>query len=114
MFFSWLQELKENKTFPEYSVQKIRLWVHENLDPYDHMWLNYQRTHVGGMSQRTTSIGEALHASMKSGYDKVFASMGVDRSATLMMDKAERKGKRVANLNAQQVQRKNLWSTLGT
>ena len=76
--------------------------------------MNHAHLHVRGMSQQTTSPGEAMHYSMKSGFDKVYSSMSLEVSASTMMNKAERKGKKIASMNAAQVQNNNLWSKLDT
>ena len=94
-FFYWLENRRGNE-LPSYSVDKIKVWISNHLDPYAIMSLNHIRLHVRGLSQRTTSPGEALHCSMKSGFDKIFAAMTPAVSANTMMNKAQRKAKTIA------------------
>ena len=62
------------------------------------------------MEQRTTSIGEAMHHSMKSGFDGVRSSMSLDKSAILQIDKAQRKAKTSQKRNAEQVACNQTWT----
>jgi len=112
-FFVWLTE-QTDKSLPEFTVIALRQWIINHLSPYESMWLNYTRLFTGGLDQRTTSIGEALHWSMKSGFDKVFAAMAPEVAANTMMNKSERKGKKIENINADQVQRNKLWTNSPT
>lgn len=90
MFFQWLSNV-DTRILPLHSVAAIRTWIRANLDPYDTMWLNYLRLNVCGMNARTTSVGEAMHRSMKIGYDGIKASMSIDVSANTMMNKAKKR-----------------------
>ena len=83
-------------------ADRIRVWVKENLAPYDPMWVNCYRLHTHGQSQRTTSICEALHASIKSGFDKVYSSLSPKNAAIAIMHKSLRKGHVNAKINAKQ------------
>ena len=62
------------------------------------------------MEQRTTSIGEAMHHSMKSGFDGVRSSMSLDKSAILQINKAQRKAQ-ISQKNAEQVARNQTWTS---
>ena len=113
LFYKWLGEQQE-ETMSTACVEAIRLWILKCLEPYQNMWLNYKRLNVYGQGQRTTSIGEAMHSSMKSGASGVKASMNVNVAANCMMDNAERKGKEKAIHCADQVSRNKLWSESAT
>ena len=52
-----------------------------------------------------------MHHSMKSGFDGVRSSMNADMSANVMMDKAQRLGKKRQKTNATQITRQKLWVT---
>ena len=61
--------------------------------------------YICGMNGRTTSLAEAMHSSMKSGCDKVYASDSLSKSATKMMDKSIRRGKEISRYNAHELSR---------
>ena len=83
------------------------------MEHYEKFWVNYVRLFLPGMGQKTTSIGEAMHHSMKSGFDGVSSSMSLDKSINLQVDKVQRKGKISQRRNAEQFSRKQPWiSTL--
>jgi hypothetical protein len=113
LFYKWLGE-QEEVTMSTACVLAIKLWILKCLEPHENMWLNYKRLNVYGQGQRTTSIGEAMHWSMKSGASGVKASMNVNVAANCMMDNAERKGKEKAIHCADQVSRNKLWSESAT
>ena len=71
------------------------------METLECLWVNYYRLLIAGLNGRTTSIGEQMHHSMKSGFDKVLARMSPEKSADNMMNKAQRKGKNQARKNAQ-------------
>ena len=100
LFFNWLVSLE--LVLGSTLVECISHWIKIKLDPYDTMWLNYKRLWTAGFNQRTTSIGESMHFSMKNGFDGVFASSAPHISASKMMDKAERKGNEIQKYNAQE------------
>jgi hypothetical protein len=81
----------------------INRYIEKNLKPYEIMWLNWRRLDVYGFGERTTSIGEAMHWSMKSGYNGVRPSMNADTAAICMMDKAQEKGREKGVRNLAQV-----------
>ena len=99
---------------PVYTVNAIRSWIYVNLEPYESMWANHTRLYVRGMDQRTTSPAESLHASMKTGHNRVFAGMRLDVSANTMMNKAQKKGKQISNFNADRVSRIKNWTECPT
>jgi hypothetical protein len=113
LFLEWLGE-QEEVTMSTACVVAIKVWIVKCLEPYENMWLNHRRLNVYGQGQRTTSIGEAMHSSMKSGASGVKASMNVNVAANCMMDNAQRKGKEKAVHCADQVSRKKLWSKSAT
>ena len=92
-FYKWLEEQLDNKFISLNLYQAIKIWIVTSLDHHDSHWLNYHRLNVCGMNQRTSSVCESLHASMKSSYDKVEASMSTSTSANVQMTKAQRRGK---------------------
>ena len=98
------------KTLPKIAVKAIYAWIKSSLEPLECLWVNYHRLCVAGLNGRTTSIGEALHWASKGAFDGVTASMSAATSANTQMTQAERKGEKVARLNALNVQMKNLWS----
>ena len=91
---------KENN-LPYNVVEDICAFVKSKLQPYEIMWVNYHRILITGMNGRTTSIGEQMHHSMKSGFDKVIAGMSPEKSADNMMNKAQRRGQKQARRNVQ-------------
>ena len=95
---------------PKLAVESIFLWIRTSLEPLELLWVNYHRLCIGGINGRTTSIGEALHWASKGAFDGVKASMNVTASANTQMSQAERKGEKVARLNAKNVQMHSLWS----
>jgi hypothetical protein len=76
--------------------------------------VHYRRLNVLGFQQETTSVGEAMHSSMKSGASGVRPGMNLDVTANCMMDKAQRNGQQKGNYAADQVSRNKLWSESGT
>ena len=74
------------------------------------MWVNCYRLNTRGQSMRTSSIGEAMHWSMKGGFDQVYATMTLEKSATTMMNKANRRSQKSIKHNAQQVRKTKLWT----
>jgi hypothetical protein len=66
------------------------------------------------MDQRTSSVGEALHWSMKSGFDGVQSSMAPETAAVKMVSKANRNGKKVERHNAEQASRTKVWTSTQT
>jgi hypothetical protein len=91
-FFEWLNKQLEEESIPNNFFQAIKIWIGTYLDHYDSHWLNYLRLNVCGMNQRTSTICEALHSSMKSSFDKVQSNMSTSTSAMTQMTKAERRG----------------------
>ena len=89
-------------------------WIKSSLEPLEVLWANYYRLYTEGLNGRTTSIGEALHWATKGAFDGVQASMCLSTSANTQMTQAERKGEKVARLNAQNVQMNSLWSNSNT
>lgn len=89
-------------------------WIKSSLEPLEVLWANYYRLCTEGLNGRTTSIGEALHWATKGAFDGVKASMCLSTSANTQMTQAERKGEKVARLNAQNVQMNSLWSNSNT
>ena len=104
-FFHWLEKQRD-VTLPTICDNAITSWIKDTLDPLDSLWLNYHQLYNSGMDQRCTSIVEALHWSMKSGHDGVRAGMSVPVSANTQMDKAQREGVQLAQMNAEQLQKK--------
>lgn len=112
-FYVWLDEQK--CVLKEQGVHAIKIYILEKLEPYEHLWLNYTQLYVLGFDQCCTSVGEALHWSMKSGADGVRPSMNADIAANTMMDKAERQlGVDRATRNAAQATTTKLWTNSGT
>ena len=101
LFFTFLDKMEKDKRLDLFVVEEIRTFVKSKLQPHEEMWVNYHRLLVPGLNGRTTSIGEQMHHSMKSGFDKVLARMSPEKSADNMMNKAQRKGKNQARKNAQ-------------
>ena len=99
---------------PKLAVESIFLWIRTSLEPLEVLWVNYHRLCIAGINGRTTSIGEALHWASKGAFDGVKASMNVTTSANTQMLQAERKGEKVARLNAKNVQMHTLWSKSNT
>ena len=110
LFFEWLEENKKKKILPVLTVMTIKTWVDNHLMPFESFWLNHTRLFVGGMDQRTSSTAEAMHWSMKSGFDAVRAGMNADVAAETMCDKSLRLTKNLENYNADQVTRTKLWT----
>lgn len=101
LFFQFLDKMENEHTLHANLVEEICLFVKSKLNPYEPMWVNYHRLFIGGMNGRTTSIGEQMHWSMKSGFDKIVARMSPEKSADTMMNKAQRRGQKQARKNAQ-------------
>jgi hypothetical protein len=74
------------------------------------MWLYWRRLTVYGFGETTTSIGEAMHWSMKSGHNGVRPSINADTAAICMMDKAQAMGKRKATSNLAQIDSTMTWT----
>ena len=108
-FDSWVRE-QENVTVPSVTVEAIFIWIKNSLEPLECLWVNYYRLLKFGLNGRTTSIGEALHWASKGSWDGVRCSMTPATSAMTQMTQAERKGKKLQQLNARNVQSTNLWS----
>ena len=89
-FYEFLDENK--KILSTAGVEAIKQYIVTKLLDLKPSWVNYMRLHTLGMDTRTTSIGEAMHYSMKSGETGVKPHMSLDKSANTMMDKAEKKG----------------------
>ena len=111
LFNKWLDDQALINNITNSLVEIIKVWVKDKLEHYENFWVNYIRLSVPGMGQRTTSIGEAMHHSMKSGFDGVRSSMSLDRSVNLQVDKAERKAKITQKRNAEQVARNQTWTS---
>jgi len=86
---TWLDRAR-GKVLDDTTVNSIKTWLEARLQPLQKMWLNHERLYVCTMNLRTTSICEAMHSSMKSGFDGVRAAMDTCLSADTMMDKAQR------------------------
>jgi hypothetical protein len=110
LFFDWLENNKKVKILPVHTVMTIKTWVDNHLMPFESFWLNHTRLFVGGMDQRTSSTAEAMHWSMKLGFDAVRAGMNADVAAETMCDKSIRKTKDLENYHADQVTRTKLWT----
>ena len=63
--------------------QATKTWIVTCLDHHDSHWFNYHWLNVCGMNQRMSSVYESLHASMKSSYDKIEASVSTSTSANV-------------------------------
>ena len=113
-FYKWLQEQFEKEYIPLNMYQAIKTWIVTCLDQNDSHWLNYLRLNVCGMNQRTSSVCESLHASMKSSYDKVEASMSTTTSANVQMTKAQRRGNQQCKKNANQAKNNRTWTSTDT
>ena len=100
LFNKWLDEQVIQENISILLVEVIKVWVTNKLEHYENFWVNYIRLTVPGMEQRTTSIGEAMHHSMKSGFDGVRSSMSLDKSAISQINKAQRKAKISQKKNA--------------
>ena len=112
-FHTWLESQKGVLT--EQGVLAIKVYIIKRLEPHEVMWLNWRQKFVLGFEQRTTSIGEALHFSMKSGADGVRPNMNADVAANTMVDKAQRRlGVNKAKKNAVQATGTKLWSSSPT
>jgi len=107
-FYDWLASVRTVISEPCYDA--IRDHVLKKLYPHEEKWVNYQRLFMLGYSEKCTSIGEGLHASMKAGQYKVDGRMSIDQSAMAMVDKAESKGRKKSQKNAAQLSRTKLWS----
>jgi len=108
MFYAWLD--KQEHILTNATLDTIHRHTIKNLFPYEALWVNYIRLKVLGFGERTTSIGEAMHWSMKSGPNGVRPCMNVDVAGDNMMSKAERLGKNKAVKNAARVSTTMLWS----
>ena len=106
--------LQQGTSLKKKTVEAIHVWIRNCLEPLECLWVNYYRLLIAGLNGRTTSIGEALHWASKGAFDGCNASMSQATSANTQMTQSERKGKKVARLNAQNVQMTNLWSDLPT
>ena len=95
-------------------MEAVHLWIRNCLEPLECLWVNYYRLTIAGLNGRTTSIGEALHWASKGAFDGCNAAMSQATSANTQMTQAQRKGKKLAFLNANNVQTTNLWSHLPT
>ena len=111
LFNKWLDEQATQTNISISLVEVIKVWVTDKLEHYENFWVNYIRLMVPGMEQRTTSIGEAMHHSMKSGFDCVQSSMSLDKSAISQINKAQRKAKISQKKNAEQVARNQTWTS---
>ncbi|KAG7344907.1 SWIM zinc finger domain protein [Nitzschia inconspicua] len=78
------------------------------------MWLNHLRLHVCTVNLRTTSVNEAMHSSLKSGFDGVRAEMGTDVAANRMMDKTQRLLQLRDVYNTNQLLKKKKWPDMPT
>jgi hypothetical protein len=107
--FKWID--KNDIILQEPFIKAVKDYIREKLEPYDVLWLNYVRLDVLGMDVKTTSIGEAMHHSMKSGASGVRPSMNVAVSANVMMDRAQSHGRKKAVSAAAQVNRTPVWSS---
>jgi hypothetical protein len=105
---------KRNGVLPPHTIKSIKVWIIKHLQKSESLWVNYIRLFVPTMNMRTTSIAEALHWSMKSGYDGVCSGNKTEVSASKMMDKAARKAKEIAIHNAGQIIRKQKWTQMST
>ena len=79
--FLWLEQKVNEGIFPSLTVSAMQVWIQNCLEDKENLWLNCVRLYVSGMDQRTTSPAEGLHWSIKSGFDKVLASMNIETSA---------------------------------
>ena len=98
------------KTITENTVLHLISWIQTSLEPLESLWVNYLKLYVPGLCGRTTSIGEALHASSKCKFDGVRSSMNITTTANTLMNQAERKGRDTARCNARKIQTTSLWS----
>jgi hypothetical protein len=110
----FLDMTQENGVLPPHTIESIKVWIIKHLQKSESLWVNYLRLFVPTMNMRTTSIAEALHWSMKSGYDGVCSGNKTEVSASKMMDKAARKAKEIAIHNAGQIIRKQKWTQMST
>jgi hypothetical protein len=113
-FYIWLDLQVNDKQVLTHLVEGIKVWIKNQLSKHDRQWLNYVRLSVPGMDQRTSSVGEALHWSMKSGFDGVQSSMAPETAAVKMVTKANQKGKSVERHNAEQASRTKVWTSTQT
>jgi len=113
-FYIWLDLQVNEKQISTHLLEGIKVWIKNQLSKHERQWLNYVRLHVPGMDQRTSSVGEALHWSMKSGFDGVQSSMAPETAAVKMVTKANRRGKKVERQNAEQASRTKVWTSTQT
>ena len=113
LLFNFLEKEK-NRSLSENLVQVIVRWFKSSLEPLESLWTNYQRLHIAGLGAKCTSIAEALHWSIKSGFDGVRAGFSIENAASNQMSKAERKAKQNQRSNALKMQKTNLWSHFST
>ncbi|KAG7353009.1 SWIM zinc finger domain protein [Nitzschia inconspicua] len=106
--------LGNGKVLPQHTVDSISSWLTTSLEKSGSMWLNHLRLHVCTVNLRTTSVSEAMHSSMKSGFDGVRAGMGTDVTANTMMDKTQRLLRLRDVYNANQLLKKKKWSDMPT
>ena len=78
------------------SVQAVMIWITTCLELLNCLWVNYHGLFVSGKDVRTTSFGEALHWSMKSGVYDVRSNMSIAKAADMTMIKSEHKNKNTA------------------
>jgi hypothetical protein len=113
MFHQWLAKLRGNP-LPNDLVTDIVTWLNKKLFPKENMWVNYMRTEVMGMQGRTTSIAEALHASLKSGFGGVMSSMATDKSCDTILKKSKRRDEEKQRRNADALNKRPTWCTVQT
>ncbi|KAG7345407.1 hypothetical protein IV203_032938 [Nitzschia inconspicua] len=78
------------------------------------MWLNNLRLQICTVNLRTTSVSEAMHSSLKSGFDGVRAGIRTDVAVNTMMDKTQRLLRLRNVYNANQLLKKKKWSDMPT
>jgi hypothetical protein len=110
MCFDWIRSINQGDFVRDDAADAIMRWIRNHLEPYDSMWVNYYRLNTTGLSMRTSSIGEALHASIKSGYDQVYSAMSPEKSATAMVVKAGKRARKTIKSNARQLVSTALWT----
>jgi hypothetical protein len=111
-FYAWLDRRVTEGPLSEAAATSIKNWLIKHVFVHGtSMWLNSEKLTVCGLEGRCTSIGKALHASLKTGADKVQAGHQPHTALNKMANKVQRKGRERDNWNAYQVSR-NLVSDL--
>ena len=110
LFFAWL-EAQKNSLLSELGIEKVKWWIRTTLDPHGSLWLNYLRLRITGFNQRTTSVGEAMHSSMKNKRDGASANMEPKKSTAKIIEKSNSRMKKLGKHNAICIDRSRINNT---